>query len=319
MPDITLAILDKHKCRFISILSLWACMVLTIAAQAQPVEHTKNAALRYEIDAKRMASDMFSDDALPRSREFKRIDSTYFVGWMYEGAYKHEHAADYLGYRNAAVPLEKALRLMERDYRKQLATRTGDVATYVYVYRLQIDYTMIAYLLMDCYSSTEETQKVYDLLRRVLKWNFQRDYHMDAYNYLGWTVHRNRFYTSSKFPFLKNSIDENEKLANRYLDSGLRRININKKINATIYQPGYEQQEKLSVYHYKSMLYSYALKIDSAAYYYNQMRNSGIFPHNNYATFRSICGDFREAEKEYKEAITQDAASKRLKEWAYYT
>lgn len=294
-------------------------MVLAVAAQAQPVEHTKNAALRYEIDAKRMASDMFSDDALPRSREFKRIDSTYFVGWMYEGAYKHEHAADYLGYRNAAVPLEKALRLMERDYRKQLATRTGDVATYVYVYRLQIDYTMIAYLLMDCYSSTEETQKVYDLLRRVLKWNFQRDYHMDAYNYLGWTVHRNRFYTSSKFPFLKNSIDENEKLANRYLDSGLRRININKKINATIYQPGYEQQEKLSVYHYKSMLYSYALKIDSAAYYYNQMRNSGIFPHNNYATFRSICGDFREAEKEYKEAITQDAASKRLKEWAYYT
>jgi hypothetical protein len=59
--------------------------------------HRKNQGQRYEIDAKRMASDIYSADALPRSREFKRIDSSYFVGWMYEGVYKHEHAADYLG------------------------------------------------------------------------------------------------------------------------------------------------------------------------------------------------------------------------------
>ena len=70
---------------------------------------------------------------------------------------------------------------------------------------------------------------------------------------------------------------------------------------------------------YKRQLYSYAIKVDSAKYFYELLRKSGIFPHNNYATFRSICGDFREAEKEYEEAISQDSRDKRLKEWAYYT
>ncbi|MBL7683729.1 MAG: hypothetical protein JNK00_10255 [Flavipsychrobacter sp.] len=305
--------------RFIYAISLWACILISFAADAQPMMHRKNPAQRYEIDAKRMGTDMLSADALPRSREFKRIDSSYYVGWMYEGAYKHEHAADYTGYKNAAVPLEKALLLMEKDYKKELSTRSPDVAVYVYAYRYQIDYTTIAYYLMDCYANIEDPVKVYNLLRRVLKWNFQRDYFMDAYNYLGWTVHRNRFYTSDKYFFLKNSIEENERLANRYLDSGLRRININRHINSQIFPPGYEQQEKNSVYHYKAMLYSYAIKVDSARYYYELLRKSGIFPHNNYATFRSICGDFREAEKEYEEAIAQDSRDKRLKEWAYYT
>src|SRR5690606_17499962 len=89
-----------------------------------------NAALRYEIDAKRMGVDMFSEDALPRSREFKRIDSSYYVGWMFEGVYKYNHAADYNGFKNAAVPLEKALYLLERDYRNELKTRTSDIMTY---------------------------------------------------------------------------------------------------------------------------------------------------------------------------------------------
>jgi hypothetical protein len=279
----------------------------------------QKAAQRYEIDAKRIGVSIESEDALPRSREFKRVDSTYYVGWMFEGAYKYNHAADYLGFKNATVPLERALNLIERDYKKELGTRTADLMVYFPTYKYQIDYTTIAYYLMNCYANMEEADKTFNLLRRVIKWNFQRDYQMDAYNYLGWTVHRNRYYTSAKYPFLKNSINENERLANAYLDSGLRRININKKLNAAIFQPGYEEMEKMTVYHYKSILYSYALKIDSAAYYYNLMRKSPIFPHNNYATFRSICGDFREAESEYEQAVTQDAGDKRLKEWAYYT
>lgn len=305
--------------RFVMLLSLCAILCCSFAVDAQPMMHRKNPTQRYEIDAKRTASDIFSDDALPRSREFKRIDSSYFVGWMYEGVYKHEHAADYLGYKNAAIPLEKALSLMEKDYRRELATRTSDLRAYIYAYRYQIDYSMIAYYLMDCYASIEEPQKVFDLLKRVLKWNFQRDFHMDAYNYLGWTVHRNRFYTSSKYPFLKNTIDENEKLANRYLDSGLRKIDIDKRLNSGIFNPGYEESERMRVYHYKAMLYSYAIKIDSARYYYEAMRKGGMLPHNNYATFRGICADFREAEKEYEEAVAQDSRDKRLKEWAYYT
>lgn len=278
-----------------------------------------NAAKRYEINAKRIGSSMYSDDALPRSREFKRIDSTYYVGWMYEGVYKYNHAADYLGFKNASVPLERALGLMERDFKPELRTRTSDIMKYYPVYSYHYDYTTIAFFLMMCYNSMEEPMKSYELVRRVMKWNFQSDYfNMDVYNHLAWTVHRHRYYTSADYPFLKNSIDENEHLANRYLDSQLRRISINKRLNAQIFREGYDRNEKLAVYHYKSILYSYALKVDSAAYYYNLMRGSAIFPHNNYATFRSICGDFREAEKEYEEAMEQDSGDKRLKEWAYY-
>ncbi|MEI8279448.1 MAG: hypothetical protein WCG87_06765 [Bacteroidota bacterium] len=274
---------------------------------------------RYEIDAKRMGVALNSDDALPRSREFKRVDSTYYVGWMFEGAYKYFHSADYLGYKNASIPLERALALAERDYKKQLGTRTPNLIDYYPAYKFQIDYTQIALFLMNCYNNTEQPEKTYALLKRVLKWNFQREFYMDAYNYLAWTVHRNRFYTSAKYPFLKNSIDENEALANHYLDLGLKKIEKDMIINAHVFQPGYELIDKLAVYHYKSIIYSYALKIDSAAYYYNLLRKAPSFPHNNFATFRSVCGDFRQAESEYKKASDQDASDKRLQEWAYYS
>ena len=293
-------------------------LFLSATATAQSLASRK-AAQRYEIDAKRMGVDVNSDDALPRSREFKRIDSTYYVGWLFEGAYKHNHAADYLGFKNASVPLERAINLMERDYRKELGTRTSDLMTYFQVYKFHLDYTMTAYYLMTCYSNMEEPDKVFDLLRRVVRWNFQRDYYMDAYNYLGWTVHRNRFFTSARYPFLKNSIDENERLANKYLDSGMRKIYRDMSMNSKIFQPGYERLDKLAVYHYKSMLYSYAFKVDSAKHYYNLMRNENALPHNNYATFRAICGDFREAEAEYQMEAANRLPDKRLQEWVYYS
>jgi len=273
---------------------------------------------RYEIDAKRMGTDLNSNDALPRSREFQRIDSTYYVGWLYEGAYKYNHAADYMGYRNAAAPLERALNVMERDYKRDLATRSPELMVYYPVFSRHRDYGIIAYYLNQCYLNSEQPEKSYALLRRYNKWRFQRDF-FDGYNYLMWLVHRNRFYTSEKYPFLKNSIDANEQLANAYLDTALRRIEINKRLNQHIFQPGYERDEKLGVYHYKSMLYSYAFKIDSAAYYFGLLKNSSFFPHNNYATFNMICGNFREAEREYQIASGTDAADKRLQEWAYYS
>ncbi|MCB0699957.1 MAG: hypothetical protein H6551_01850 [Chitinophagales bacterium] len=289
-------------------------------AQSQPVKTGPNAAKRYEIDAKRIGTSMYSDDALPRSREFKRIDSTYYVGWMYEGVYKYEHAADYIGFKHAAVPLERALRLMERDYKKELRTRTSDLIKYYPVYFYHFEYTTIAFYLLMCYNNMEEPEKAFALLNKVKSYNFQRDYfNMDVYNHMAWTVHRHRYYTHDKYDFLKNSIDQNERLAQTYLDSQFRRISINKRLNSQIFRPGYAEQEQMSVYHYKSILYSYALNVDSAAYYYNLMKDNHIFPHNNYATFRSICGDFREAEKEYEKAMEQDAGDKRLKEWAYYS
>lgn len=274
---------------------------------------------RANIDAKRVIENMYSDDALPRSREFKRTDSTYYVGWMFEGIYKYTHAADYLGFRNAATALEKALSLLERDYSRQLKTRSDNIMVLLPAYNFQIDYTIIAGALVHCYGNMEQPEKIVPLLRKAIKYNFQREYYLDPYNLLAWTVHRNRFYTSSKYPFLKNSIDENEELANRYLDSGMRAIEKNRPLNVNLFPPGYVDAEKNGVYHYKNILHAYNFRIDSAAYYFELMRKSNRLPHNNYANFRSICGDFRTAEAEYKIAAEQDGSDKRLQEWAYFT
>lgn len=277
----------------------------------------------FDIDAKRDAG-ISNEDRLPRSREFKRIDSTYYVGWMIEGDYKFDHAADYLGYKNAAIPLEKALNLIEHDYAKALATRTSEVLVLYPKWIIITDYTRIAYQLMTCYANTEQVEKIYALLRRTLKWRFQATFYMDSYNYLAWTVHRHRFYTSEKYSFLKNSIDENEKLADRYLDTSLMMTEKNKSLNKPLessypFFRGNEEREKMAVYHYKNILYSYSFNIDSAAYYFELMRQGGRLPHNNFANFKSICGDFRTAEEDYKNASMQDAGDKRLMEWAYYT
>jgi hypothetical protein len=321
--QLTLCILASLLCAATSFAQNRPQQVQVVPPQLMPPHPPSKMGARYfNIDAKRTVSgDMTSPEGLPLAREFKRIDSTYYVGWLFEGVYKYDHAADYLGYKNAAVPLERALNLIERDYARALSTRTSDILTHYPIRLIQVDYTMIAYYLMQCYANTDQTEKSYELLRRTLKWKLQMQFYMDSYNFLAWTVHRNRFYTSSKFPFLKNSIEANEQLANNYLDTSLLQIDRNKAINEPLskYYPGYEEREKMGVYHYKNILYSYNFKIDSANYYFELMRKGGRLPHNNYANFRVICGDFKTAEEEYEIASRQDVGDKRLQEWAYYT
>ncbi len=305
------------------------CLLLLPAAIAQgnrqlppdlmPKHPAGKEVQRANIDAKRAIENMYSEDALPRSREFKRTDSTYYVGWLFEGIYKYNHAADYIGFKNAAAALERALKLLERDYGRALSVRSDNVLVILPVYNIQIDYTIIASTLVHCYGNTDQPEKSIPLLRKAIKYNFQREYYLDPYNMLAWTVHRNRFYTSEKYSFLRNTIDENERLANRYLDSGMHNIEKNKPLNTKIFPPGYVDAEKNGVYHYKNILYAYNFNIDSANYYFELMRKNGRLPHNNYANFKSVCGDFRTAEAEYKIASQQESGDKRLQEWAYFT
>lgn len=293
-------------------------IVLMIVCFGNDARAQRNPAQRYEIDAKRVGVDPNSDDALPRSREFLRIDSTYYVGWLFEGVYKYNHAADYAGFKNAAIPLERALATLERDYHKQLFTHSNTLVEFAQAIKYQADYTLIGRVLLDCYANTERSNDVVALLRRTLHWNFQRDIYLDVYNFLGWTVHRNRFYTHDKYPFLLGSIDENEALANRYLDSGLARLEHFRPMNA-IFPPGYYQEDQLKVYHYKSVLFSYALNKDSAEYYFGKLRNTLYFPYNNYGNFLGVMGDFKGAAENYVYAAPQDGTDKRLKEWAYFS
>src|SRR3954447_18978968 len=77
-----------------------------------------NPTARYEIDAKRVGVNPADKDALPRSREFLRLDSTYYVGYMYEGMYKSDKSSDFAGFKYAIPSLKKAFVLLQKDYEK---------------------------------------------------------------------------------------------------------------------------------------------------------------------------------------------------------
>lgn len=303
------------------LISFILCFLLSLFvsyAQDFPGEPIQSIA-RQEIDAKRMDSNPFSSDALPRSREFKRIDSTYYVGWLFEGLYKQKYAADFLGYKNAIEPLNRALQLIEKDYKKQLKTRTSDLFEYYPSYKFHIDYSLIASALIDCYNNIEQPDEAYQIAKKVLKWNFQKTFYIDPYVTMSWIVHRNRFYKSKDYDFLKNSIAENEQLANLYLDSSIIKTNKDRKINTEIFQPDYYLTDYQRVYHYRAILYSYALNIDSADKYYQLLMESPYASYNNYGTYNSIKGQFKNAALNYEKASRQDEGDKRLLEWAYYS
>ncbi len=306
----------KHTSAYRLFLCLALLLVGSLMGHAQQL--SKEAA-RYEIDAKRMGVDYFSKDALPRSREFKRLDSTYYIGWMLEGTYTYDRAADYQGFSNAVAPLKKAVQLMEKDFAKQLGTRSADVMGYLPTLRYQQDYNFMVYCLYNCYSNLEEADSAYTLIRRYSRFNIQKEFFVETYNALAWLYHRNRFYTSDKFSFLKNNIEENEKMVKLMLDSGMIKVATDNKLNNTIFQPQVNIQDYDKVYHYYSLYFAYNFKVDSALKYYNKMRSGPYFPYNNYANFMGVLGNFDEAYEYYNNAAMQDAGDKRLQEWSYYT
>ncbi|MBL7707308.1 MAG: hypothetical protein JNM21_17315 [Taibaiella sp.] len=278
-----------------------------------------NATARYGIRAKRGNIKPDSEEGLAASREFIRSDSTYYVGWMFQGIYQSERAADFLGYKNAIVPLDKALGLIEKDYAKELGVKTADPYAYFKVQQLHMDYSTIAYYLFQAYQNADMNEQSYALIRRVQKQDLQKNWMLEPYNMLSWITHRNRFYTSATYSFLKDDIAANEQLANAYLDSALLHTHKYGKLNSTLFSEFYNEYEQLSVYHYKCILHAYNFQLDSAAHYFSLMEGTTMFPYNNHGTFLSIQARFKEAMEEYEVASGHDMGDKRLQEWAYYS
>ncbi len=167
----------------------------------------QNNAARYEIDAKRVAVNFYDKDALPRSREFIRLDSTYYVGWYYEGMYKFDRAADYLGYKNCIPSLRKSLSLFEKNYKNNFK----EIFTPGSYKMAQIDAIQMCNALYDSYSNIEQPDSAMWLLDKVRSWNTGNDF-MEYHVKAAWTIHRNRYYIH-KYAFLKNSVETNEQLA----------------------------------------------------------------------------------------------------------
>jgi len=299
---------------FEAILLLIIVCLLPIYSFSQSMKSIK----RFEINAKRTDIGYTSKDALPRGREFKRLDSTYYVGWMYEGGYKFEHAADYIGFKNAAYDLQRALDLMQKDFNKEISLRTSDVMSYLQVMQYHRDWDFTAYALVNCYSNMDLPNEIWTVLQRCKKMDLQDEQYLECYHSMSWTVHRNRYYTSEKASFLKNNIDDNEKYANSLLDSSVLKIKRDADINAKLFTTNYVEEKMPSVWHYKSILYTYQLDIENGQSYYDKLKATPYFPANNYATFTSVQAKFGEARVFYDIAKEQDQGDKRLKESYYY-
>ncbi len=275
----------------------WWLILIFICSFCFTVFSQDNAAARYEINAKRIGVNPTDKDALPRSREFLRLDNTYYVGWMYEGMYKYDRSADFLGYKNAIVPLHKSLVLLNKDFGSTLRNINSSIAFFSENIRLFQDYFVIVNALKECYDNIEMPDSVMALLDDVEQYRFQRDF-FGLYEQRAWEYHRNRFFTSDKFSFLKNGVAENEQQAFQICYQGFAFIEKNKAVNDAWFGAMQSEQDRLRIYHYLALLHCYNKNYDSSEYYYQQLAQGGAVSWNNYGGMQSEIGNFATA-KEY--------------------
>lgn len=294
-------------------------LIFAISTQRSSAQSNQQNAKRYEIDTKRIGVGYLSRDALPRGREFKQIDSTYYVGWMYEGAYQMDHAADALGFSLAAETLQHAQELLERDYKRELSTRTGDAMQYINIMAIHRDWDFLQYALYQSYAYSNQINKAWRNLRKAATINLQDELLTETYNLMAWTVHRYRQFSPEKYSFLKNNIAENEKYAHELLDSSLQKIIRDQALMSSFLAINYRQEREPGIWHYRAILYGYDLNIPKAASCYEQLRNTSYFPENNFATFNAIQGLFKEAAIYYDNAKEKETGDKRLQESYYYS
>lgn len=253
-----------------------------------------------------------------KGRSFIRRDSTYYLGYMLEGAYLFFRANDELGFNKASAPLQKALDKIERDYDRQLRKRTNNYAEYAANYRYHFHYGLITYFLGRCYQNVEKQEKAMEVLRHIRDRNFQVEITSDSYNSMAWIFHRNRMYTSKNFPFLKNSVQQNVAAANKFLDSAILKIRNDFAVNNGLYDPNFLNRQYLSTFHYKAMIHDYLLDIDSANYYYDLLIQNGAYSSNNYANFKLAMGELEEADLFFQEAEEREQSQEKTTKEYYY-
>lgn len=291
---------------------LLSLLLFIAIGQVNAQQPSKDEA-RYEIDVKRIGLYPTDREALFRSREFIRLDPTYYVGYYYEALFKYDKVSDYIGFRNVIPHLKKAISLLEKDFSAELSKQYANREDYQKVEQVRMDYVQLSYALMDSYSNLEQPDSTMLFLEHYQKWNFQRDL-LDANTYKAWTVHRNRFYTKDKFSFLDNSIEENNKLALSYLYKSKAKIEKYRDLNEMVFGPMYVLGDELGVCHYAALIHAYLRNNDSASYYFQQMYGYNVFPENNYAIFCLVNGDFSEAEYYFQREQWSGQSDKRIKE-----
>lgn len=293
-----------------------AFLLVTLAALAQPL-YAQDAAARYEIDAKRIGVNPTDKDALPRGREFLRLDSTYYVGWMYQGLYLNDRSGDIVGYKRSLPLMHRAFVLLEKDFTPLLKTLYSDPMVYMQNNQRYNDYLVLASRLRENYEFLEMPDSAMWVLKQVEKKNFRRDF-FGTSGMKAWIIHRNRFFTNDKYDFLGNSVAENEQLALQACYSGFAKIKRNQSANNLWFGDGHSIMDRHSIYHYLALIHCYLKNYDSSEYYYQQMAAAGTVSNNNYGSMKAEVGDFAPAIELYKKDQYKYGNIKYLMEPFYY-
>jgi hypothetical protein len=277
----------------------------------------QDATARYEINAKRIGVSFTDKDALPRGREFVRLDSTYYVGWLYQGLFLNDRSADRNGYQRALPFMRTAFNLLEKDFTPALQTLYNSTDLYVQNNVLYVDYINIARALRECYEYIDMPDSAMWVLTQVEKKQFRRD-EFGLYGTKAWLIHRNRFYTDGRYGFLQNNVTANANLALQSCYDGFANIRRNEAQNSEWFGPFSAEMDKHYLYHYLAMIHSYMQQYDSSEYYYNLMAEMGTISWNNYGSLKHEIGDFASANQLYGLDKMNDAGDKRLREPYYY-
>ena len=275
-------------------------------------------AQRIEIDRleRDFEGSLRSREAYELSQKFIQIDSTYYTGYYYEGLYRYLRASDLLGYKLAIEPLRKSLTLLEADFPRELR-RIRDIQKYIPVYELQRRYAILCDLLVRCYSNTEELDKSITVINKLIDKRFIYNWGVDPYAHLSWIHHKNRVYTPEKYSFLKPTIEENVRLASKFADSILINNSKNYKFISTYIPTGFDPIEG-SYFHYKDIIYSYLLNVDSAEFCAQNLKRLDMLSYNNYGNLKFIQAKFEDAEKHYnRERGIDGYQQKETKEFDY--
>ena len=277
----------------------------------------RNDAARYEIDAKREGVSATEPEALPRGREFVRLDSTYYVGWMYQGLFYHDRAADQNGYRFSLPILSRAFALLEGDFHDDLATIYEDPWTYFEKNTLYNDYLTTAHALKEVYEYLDRPDSAYWVLDQVEGKRFNRDF-LGVAGSKAWLIHRNRFLTNEDFPFLGENVMANEHRALAECYKGLQEIEENAALNNSWFGTDHIREDQDYIYHYLALIHAYLKNYDSSFYYYNILQEHGTVSYNNLGGLYAENGQFGEARKYLEMDMDKYEGLKILKEPFYY-
>ncbi len=256
-------------------------------------------------------------EALILARKMIELDSTYYRGYYFEGAYRYYRASDKRGFKSAVKPLEKAVELMEKDFGWQLVRYTN-VQYYIKAYDRQRDYCFLINLLQRSYQNLEMPKEAVKTARRLIDRNLIFEMNGSPYSDLAWIYHRNRMY-GEKYDFLEPTIEENVRKGMSFLDS-IERTN---QRNVSYIQDWFRNPKIFDymwneIYHNKAVFYSYLLEIDSAEMMSRKQMDLGMLSDNNYAILQFIKGDFVKSEEYFKKAkLSDNREAKSFQEYDY--